>query len=192
MSSSTGGIRDSTRAAPAAGRHRPRGRPQGRGAVSPEFLAPLSEVTCDKGESVTLRCKVCGRPKATVTWMGPDQTILNNNGHHIIAYRGRFSVVKRCEHKLTKCTVAVKLVNKKLMKRDQVTQELSLLQRLQHTHLVTLLDTYETPSSYALVMEMVDQGRLLDYIVSWGNLTEEKVASYLRNILEALHYLHNS
>ncbi|CDQ89543.1 unnamed protein product [Oncorhynchus mykiss] len=77
------------------------------------------------------------------------------------------------------------------MKRDQVTQELSLLQRLQHTHLVTLLDTYETPSSYALVMEMVDQGRLLDYIVSWGNLTEEKVAGYLRNILEALHYLHN-
>ncbi|XP_036826721.1 triple functional domain protein isoform X2 [Oncorhynchus mykiss] len=226
--------------------------------VSPEFLVPLSEVTCDNGESVTLRCKVCGRPKATVTWRGPDQTILNNNGHHSIAYsetgeatlrivgvsseddgvytcvaandlgsvtssaslrvlvvssdgvrvswkdnfeshytevaelgRGRFSVVKRCEHKSTKHTVAVKLVNKKLMKRDQVTQELSLLQRLQHTHLVTLLDTYETPSSYALVMEMVDQGRLLDYIVSWGNLTEEKVAGYLRNILEALHYLHN-
>lgn len=36
-----------------------------------------------------------------------------------------------------------------------------------------------------------DQGRLLDYIVSWGNLTEEKVACYLRNVLEALHYLHN-
>uniref|UniRef100_A0A4W5JIZ2 non-specific serine/threonine protein kinase n=1 Tax=Hucho hucho TaxID=62062 RepID=A0A4W5JIZ2_9TELE len=260
--------------------------------VSPEFLVPLSEVTCDNGESVTLRCKVCGRPKATVTWRGPDQTTLNNNGHHsywllnvcdsetgeatlrivgvsseddgvytcvaandlgsvtssaslrcnptlacfclILTHklsssfpvfdcippvcvvvssdgvrvswkdnfeshytevaelgRGRFSVVKRCEHKSTKRTVAVKLVNKKLMKRDQVTQELSLLQRLQHTHLVTLLDTYETPSSYALVMEMVDQGRLLDYIVSWGNLTEEKVASYLRNILEALHYLHN-
>lgn len=36
-----------------------------------------------------------------------------------------------------------------------------------------------------------DQGRLLDYIVSWGNLTEEKVALYLRDILEALHYLHS-
>lgn len=36
-----------------------------------------------------------------------------------------------------------------------------------------------------------DQGRLLDYIVSWGNLTEEKVAFYLRDILEALQYLHN-
>lgn len=37
----------------------------------------------------------------------------------------------------------------------------------------------------------MDQGRLLDYIVSWGNLTEEKVACYLRDVLEALHYLHN-
>ena len=63
-------------------------------------------------------------------------------------------MVKRCDHPGTKRTVAVKLVNKKLMRRDQVTQEVSLLQRLQHTHLVGLTDTYETSSSYALVLEM--------------------------------------
>uniref|UniRef100_A0A8C2IWH3 non-specific serine/threonine protein kinase n=1 Tax=Cyprinus carpio TaxID=7962 RepID=A0A8C2IWH3_CYPCA len=246
------------------------------------ILIPLSDVTCDKGECVTLRCKVCGRPKATVTWKGPDQKTLANNGHFSIAYsetgeatlrivgvtseddgmytciatndigsvtssaslrvlgknvfpfkliylskalnltllsftgttsdgirviwkdnfesfysevaelgRGRFSVVKRCDQRGSKCTVAVKFVNKKLMKRDQVTHEFSVLQRLQHPHLVRLLDTFETSSSYALVLEMSDQGRLLDYIVSWGNLTEEKVAFYLRDILEALQYLHN-
>ncbi|XP_051245575.1 triple functional domain protein isoform X2 [Dicentrarchus labrax] len=226
--------------------------------VPPEFLVPLSDVTCDNGESVTLRCKVCGRPRAAVTWKGPNQSNLTNNGHFSIAYsdtgeatlriigvaseddgvytcvatnelgsvtssaslrvlavstdgirvswkdnfeshytevvelgRGRFSVVKRCDQRGTKRTVAVKHVNKKLMRRDRVTQELNLLQRLQHPHIVSLIDTYETPSSYALVLEMADQGRLLDYIVSWGNLTEEKVACYLQNILEALHYLHN-
>uniref|UniRef100_A0A8C2IST8 non-specific serine/threonine protein kinase n=1 Tax=Cyprinus carpio TaxID=7962 RepID=A0A8C2IST8_CYPCA len=222
--------------------------------VPPEILIPLSDVTCDKGECVTLRCKVCGRPKATVTWKGPDQKTLANNGHFSITGeatlrivgvtseddgmytciatndigsvtssaslrvlgttsdgirviwkdnfesfysevaelgRGRFSVVKRCDQRGSKCTVAVKFVNKKLMKRDQVTHEFSVLQRLQHPHLVRLLDTFETSSSYALVLEMSDQGRLLDYIVSWGNLTEEKVAFYLRDILEALQYLHN-
>ncbi|KAM6899822.1 triple functional domain protein-like [Xenentodon cancila] len=224
----------------------------------PEFLVPLSDVTCDNGESVTLRCKVCGRPRASVTWKGPNQSSLTNNGHFSIAYsdtgeatlriigtaseddgvytcvatnelgsaassaslrvlavssdgvrvswrdnfeshyaevvelgRGRFSVVKRCDHRGTKRTVAVKQVNKKLMRRDQVTQELNLLWRLQHPNIVGLIDTYETPCSYALVLDMADQGRLLDYIVSWGNLTEEKVACYLRNVLEALHYLHN-
>ncbi|XP_070702837.1 triple functional domain protein isoform X3 [Pempheris klunzingeri] len=227
--------------------------------VPPEFLVPLTDVTCDNGESVTLRCKVCGRPRASVTWKGPNQSNLTNNGHFSIAYsdtgeatlriigvaseddgvytcvatnelgsvtssaslrvlavstdgirvswkdnfeshytevvelgRGRFSVVKRCDQRGTKRTVAVKHVNKKLMRRDRVTQELNLLQRLQHPHIISLIDTYETPSSYALVLEMADQGRLLDYIVSWGNLTEEKVACYLRDILEALHYLHNS
>ncbi|TKS88950.1 Triple functional domain protein [Collichthys lucidus] len=226
--------------------------------VPPEFLVPLSDVTCDNGESVTLRCKVCGRPRASVTWKGPNQSNLTNNGHFSIAYsdtgeatlrilgvaseddgvytcvatnelgsvmssaslrvlavstdgirvswkdnfeshytevvelgRGRFSVVKRCDQRGTKRTVAVKHVNKKLMRRDRVTQELNLLQRLQHPHIVSLIDTYETPSSYALVLEMADQGRLLDYIISWGNLTEEKVACYLRDVLEALQYLHN-
>lgn len=55
--------------------------------VPPEILVPLSDVTCDKGECVTLRCKVCGRPKAAVTWKGPDQSTLSNNGHFSIAYR---------------------------------------------------------------------------------------------------------
>lgn len=53
----------------------------------PEFLVPLTDVTCDSGESVTLRCKVCGRPRASVTWRGPDQSALSNNGHFSMAHR---------------------------------------------------------------------------------------------------------
>lgn len=34
-----------------------------------------------------LRCKVCGRPKASVTWKGPDHNTLSNDGHHSISYR---------------------------------------------------------------------------------------------------------
>lgn len=223
----------------------------------PEFLIPVSDVACESGDSVTLRCKVCGRPRATVTWRAPDNTTVSNNGHYSITYsdtgeaalrilgvsvedsgmytcvatnvagsvtssaslrvsgipddgsevlwkgsfeshyteitelgRGRFSVTKRCDQRGSKRTVAAKQVNKKLLRRDQVLQEIRLLQTLDHPNLVRLLDTYETVNSYVLVLEMADQGRFLDYIVSWGNLTEEKVALYLRDILEALHYLH--
>uniref|UniRef100_A0A672R3G0 non-specific serine/threonine protein kinase n=1 Tax=Sinocyclocheilus grahami TaxID=75366 RepID=A0A672R3G0_SINGR len=195
--------------------------------VPPEILVPLSDVTCDKGECVTLRCKVCGRPKATVTWKGPDQKTLTNNGHFSITGeatlrivgvtseddgmytciatndigsvtssaslrvlgttsdgirvmwkdnfesfytevaelgRGRFSVVKRCDQRGSKRTVAVKFVNKKLMKRDQVTHEFSVLQRLQHPHLVRLLDTFETSSSYALVLEISGGPKISSFI----------------------------
>lgn len=68
--------------------------------------------------------------------------------------RGRFSVVKKCDQKGTKQAVAAKFVNKKLMKRDQVTHELGVLRSVQHPLLVSLLDTFETPTSYVLVLEM--------------------------------------
>uniref|UniRef100_A0A671LZ12 non-specific serine/threonine protein kinase n=1 Tax=Sinocyclocheilus anshuiensis TaxID=1608454 RepID=A0A671LZ12_9TELE len=256
-------------------------------AVPPEFVIPLSEVVCDRGDSVTLRCKICGQPKASVCWRGPDQSTLSNGGRYTLTHsetgevilrispailddsgtytciasndvgsvtstaylrvlgqlslfehcskqklvplyiecrvksptlfffvgtscdgllwkdnfeslytevmelgRGRFAVTKWCEQRGSRRSVAAKLVNKKLMCREQVVQELGVLQCLQHPHLVGLLDTYETPASYVLILEIADQGRLLDYIVSWGNLTEEKVSLYLQDILEALHYLH--
>lgn len=224
----------------------------------PEFLIPVNDASCESGDNVTLRCKVCSRPRATVTWHGPDNIALSNNGHYSIAYnetgeaslrvlgvcvedsgvytcvatniagtasssanltvsgspddgsevlwkssfesyyteitelgRGRFSVIKRCDQRGSKRTVAAKHVNKKLLRREQVLHEIRLLQTLDHPNLVRLLDTYETATSYVLVLEMADQGRFLDYIVSWGNLTEEKVALYLRDVLEALHYLHS-
>uniref|UniRef100_A0A8C3IZ16 Trio Rho guanine nucleotide exchange factor n=1 Tax=Chrysemys picta bellii TaxID=8478 RepID=A0A8C3IZ16_CHRPI len=105
--------------------------------------------------------------------------------------RGRFSVVKKCDQKGTKRAVATKFVNKKLMKRDQVTHELGVMQNLQHPQLIGLLDTFETSTSYVLVLEMADQGRLLDCVVRWGNLTEGKIRLYLGEILEAVQYLHN-
>ena len=61
--------------------------------------------------------------------------------------------MKKCDQKGTKRAVATKFVNKKLMKRDQVTHELGILQNLQHPLLVGLLDTFETPTSYVLVLE---------------------------------------
>uniref|UniRef100_A0A3P9JV87 non-specific serine/threonine protein kinase n=1 Tax=Oryzias latipes TaxID=8090 RepID=A0A3P9JV87_ORYLA len=224
----------------------------------PEFLVPVSDALCESGDNVTLRCKVCGRPRATVTWHGPDNDTLSSDGHHSITYsetgeaslrilgasledsgmytcvatniagtssssasltvsgspddesevawkssfesyfteitelgRGRFSVTKRCDQRGSKRTVAAKHVNKKLLRRERALKEVQLLQTLDHPNLVKLLDTYETANSYVLILEMADQGRFLDYIVSWGNLTEEKVALYLRDILEALHYLHS-
>ncbi|KAJ6661403.1 hypothetical protein lerEdw1_015032 [Lerista edwardsae] len=226
--------------------------------VPPEFIIPLSEMTCEIGETVILKCKVCGRPKASVTWKGPDHNTLSSDSHYSISYsdlgeaslkifgatteddgiytciaandmgsvsssaslrvlgpgsdgvivswkdnfdslysevaelgRGRFSVIKRCDQKGTKREVAAKFVNKKLMKRDQVTHELGIMQNLQHPQLVGLLDTYETCTSYILVLEMANQGRLLDYIVQWGNHTEGKIKLYLGEILEAVQYLHN-
>ncbi|XP_069472762.1 kalirin isoform X2 [Ambystoma mexicanum] len=326
--------------------------------VAPEFLVPLVDVTCVLGDTVTLTCKVCGRPKPNITWRGPDQNILdgenstytasscdsgdislkicnlmpqdsgiytciatNENGvastsatikvqgvptapsrpiaqersstsvilrwlppsstgnctisGYTVEYReegspvwqqsvastldtylviedlcpggqyqfrvsasnpwgisvpsepsdfaklpdndtatdgstvswkenfefaytelheigrGRFSIVKKCIQKTTKKDVAVKFISKKLKKKEQAAHEAALLQHLQHPQYITIHDTYESPTSYILVLELMDDGRLLEYLMNHDELMEEKVAFFIRDTMEALQYLHN-
>ncbi|CAJ0965631.1 unnamed protein product [Ranitomeya imitator] len=47
--------------------------------VAPEFLLNLADIICVVGDTVTLRCKVCGRPKPNITWRGPDQSVLDGD-----------------------------------------------------------------------------------------------------------------
>uniref|UniRef100_A0A8C4E889 non-specific serine/threonine protein kinase n=1 Tax=Dicentrarchus labrax TaxID=13489 RepID=A0A8C4E889_DICLA len=103
--------------------------------------------------------------------------------------RGRFSVVRKCLNKSTKKEVAVKFVSKKMQKKEQVAHEADVLLHVQNHQLVALLDTYESPTSLMLILELED-GRLLDYLVAHDELMEEKVAFFIRETLEALQHLH--
>ncbi|XP_069080745.1 kalirin isoform X3 [Pleurodeles waltl] len=105
--------------------------------------------------------------------------------------RGRFSIVKKCIQKATKKDVAVKFISKKMKKKEQAAHEAALLQHLQHPQYITLHDTYESPMAYILVLELMDDGRLLDYLMNHDELMEEKVAFFIRDTMEALQYLHN-
>ncbi|KAK7168650.1 hypothetical protein R3I93_004842 [Phoxinus phoxinus] len=104
--------------------------------------------------------------------------------------RGRFSVVRKCLSKASKKEVAVKCVNKKMQKKEQVAHEADILRHVQHPQLVALIDTYESPTAYMLVLELVEDGRLLDYLVAHDELMEEKVAFFIKDTLEALQHLH--
>ncbi|XP_073502231.1 kalirin-like [Phyllobates terribilis] len=105
--------------------------------------------------------------------------------------RGRFSVVKKCIQKNSRKDVAVKFVSKKMKKREQAAHEAALLQHLQHPQYITVHDTYESPSAYILVLDLMEDGRLLDYLMNHDELMEEKVAFYIRDIMGALQYLHS-
>ncbi|XP_049904581.1 kalirin isoform X2 [Epinephelus moara] len=104
--------------------------------------------------------------------------------------RGRFSAVRKCLNKSTKKEVAVKFVSKKMQKKEQVAHEADVLRHVQHHQLVALLDTYESPTSLMLILELLEDGRLLDYLVAHDELMEEKVAFFIRETLEAVQHLH--
>ncbi|XP_074551145.1 kalirin isoform X1 [Halichoeres trimaculatus] len=104
--------------------------------------------------------------------------------------RGRFSVVRKCLNKSTKKEVAVKFVSKKMQKKEQVAHEADVLLHVQNHQLVALLDTYESPTCLMLVLELLEDGRLLDYLAAHDELMEEKVAFFIKETLEAVQHLH--
>uniref|UniRef100_A0A3P8TJ46 Protein kinase domain-containing protein n=1 Tax=Amphiprion percula TaxID=161767 RepID=A0A3P8TJ46_AMPPE len=85
--------------------------------------------------------------------------------------------------------VAVKFVGKKMQKKEQVAHEADITPTCPEPPAGGSVDTYESPTSLMLVLELED-GRLLDYLVAHDELMEEKVAFFIRETLEALQHLH--
>ncbi|XP_067020221.1 kalirin-like isoform X6 [Acropora muricata] len=113
------------------------------------------------------------------------------NFHNIYAElgRGRFSVVKKCVEKSTGNEYAAKLVKKRMVGKDEIEDEIHLLRRLKHPNLTNLIDYFDTPKNYVLIIELLAGGRLFDHLVVMDNLTEKVAISYVREILEGVQHL---
>jgi len=107
--------------------------------------------------------------------------------------RGGFSIVKKGKNKKTGEEVAVKCINKKNLKKDELqllTREINIMQKLRHRSIIQLIDIFETPSELFLVLELVSGGELFDQIVERGNYSEHDAANLIRQVLEGIDYMH--
>jgi len=109
--------------------------------------------------------------------------------------RGGFSIVKKATLKETGEIVAIKIIEKK----EQTSEELNLLHReidimrkLKHKNIIGLIEVYDEKDYIYLVMEMVAGGELFDQIVSRGTYSEADAANVVRQILEAVEYMHEN
>ncbi|XP_063703604.1 calcium/calmodulin-dependent protein kinase type 1 isoform X2 [Culicoides brevitarsis] len=121
---------------------------------------------------------------------------------------GAFSEVKLAESKANPGQLyAVKVIDKKALKgkEDSLENEIRVLRRfsamrcdddpedhkpLTHPNIVQLLETYEDKSNVYLVMELVTGGELFDRIVKKGSYTEKDAADLIRQVLQAVAYMH--
>ncbi|XP_055857788.1 calcium/calmodulin-dependent protein kinase type 1 isoform X2 [Episyrphus balteatus] len=106
---------------------------------------------------------------------------------------GAFSEVRLAESKDNPGQhYAVKIIDKKALKgkEDSLENEIKVLRRLTHPNIVQLLETYEDKSKVYLVMELVTGGELFDRIVEKGSYTEKDAADLIRQVLEAVDYMH--
>ncbi|KAK3577896.1 hypothetical protein CHS0354_008290 [Potamilus streckersoni] len=106
---------------------------------------------------------------------------------------GAFSEVLLAEDKTEKGKfVAVKCIDKMglLGKEESLENEIHVLRRLKHPNIVQLLDVFEDKNYVYLVMELVTGGELFDRIVEKGSYTEKDASNLIRQVLEAVDYMH--
>ncbi|KAJ7412214.1 hypothetical protein WISP_98005 [Willisornis vidua] len=105
--------------------------------------------------------------------------------------RGATSVVFSCQEKGTGAPYAAKILKKTIDKKI-VRTEIGVLLRLSHPNIIKLKEIFETPSEIALILELVTGGELFDRIVERGFYSERDAAHVVKQILEAVSYLHEN
>ncbi|XP_046682304.1 LOW QUALITY PROTEIN: calcium/calmodulin-dependent protein kinase type 1-like [Homalodisca vitripennis] len=123
---------------------------------------------------------------------------------------GAFSEVRLAESKDHPGQMfAVKIIDKKALKgkEDSLENEIKVLRRfsesvkqsgesleepyrLTHPNIVQLLETFEDKHKVYLIMELVTGGELFDRIVEKGSYTEKDASDLIRQVLEAVDYMH--
>ncbi|XP_036764020.2 calcium/calmodulin-dependent protein kinase type 1D isoform X1 [Manis pentadactyla] len=105
---------------------------------------------------------------------------------------GAFSEVVLAEEKATGKLFAVKCIPKKALKgkESSIENEIAVLRRIKHENIVALEDIYESPNHLYLVMQLVSGGELFDRIVEKGFYTEKDASTLIRQVLDAVYYLH--
>ncbi|XP_073678562.1 serine/threonine-protein kinase DCLK3 [Garra rufa] len=106
---------------------------------------------------------------------------------------GNFAVVRECRVRGLAETFAMKIVdNAKLQGRGHMIQnEIALLRSLEHPRLIQLFRSHHTDTHVYLLMELVTGGDLFDAITQSGRFTEPSAACMVRDISQALEYIHS-
>lgn len=105
---------------------------------------------------------------------------------------GTYGIVKEADCPDGK--VAVKIILKKNVKgNDQmVYDELDMLQRLRHPHIVRFVDWFESRDKYYIITQLATGGELFDRICEKGKFTEKDASKTIKQVLEAVDYLHQN
>jgi len=95
--------------------------------------------------------------------------------------------------KTTDRRVAIKIVDKRTCDHRLLANEVKILKKLEHPHVVQLYDIFETPDILYLIMERLEGGELFEQLTSRGegfHYTEKKVCEIVRQIAHGVRYMH--
>ncbi|CAF1213414.1 unnamed protein product [Rotaria sordida] len=106
---------------------------------------------------------------------------------------GTYAKVKSAYSEQLSHKVAIKIINRRKaptdFQRHFLPRELSILQQINHLHIIQVYDIFSYGSKLCIVMELAKTD-LLDYIKLIGRLNEDKARKMFTQLISAIDYLH--
>lgn len=110
--------------------------------------------------------------------------------------KGTFARVELASHSITACKVAIKIIDTRKLKeeymRNNLHREARILGQLRHPNIIRLYETLKAATLYCVCMEYAAGGELFSFIKIHpeSRLPEDRARPFVRQILSAVHYLH--
>ncbi|CAM9172771.1 unnamed protein product [Ectocarpus sp. 12 AP-2014] len=167
------------------------GRATGEGGIrAPLPVEPLTKASaecCSPQERLYLR-------RLLLDLQGSARSSLDFYRLGKVVGEGSFAQVRVAWHKLTGQRVAVKTYEKAKIKDEnqwkRISQEVKLMEKLNHPRVIRLFETAESSKRIHLVMEYADGGNLCSYVKRRKRLDEGEARRILRQLLEGVDYMH--
>ena len=88
---------------------------------------------------------------------------------------------------------AVKMISKTSLNKDKlakIAKEVEIIRDLDHPNIVKIYESFEDPKHLYIVTEFIRGGELMSELVRRGSFTEKDCEWVIKQVLEALNYLH--
>ena len=109
---------------------------------------------------------------------------------------GGYSRVWKVSHKNTGKIYVIKLMNKQKIIREniieQINREVKIMYKVNHPHIIKLINHFEDDQNVYLIMELGAKGQLLSLLKKYSHgLDQPQAAQFMREIISAVKYLHS-
>ena len=110
--------------------------------------------------------------------------------------KGGYSRVWKVSHKNTGKIYVIKLMNKQKIIREniieQINREVKIMYKVNHPHIIKLINHFEDDQNVYLIMELGAKGQLLSLLKKYSHgLDQPQAAQFMREIISAVKYLHS-
>lgn len=109
--------------------------------------------------------------------------------------KGGFGEVWKVIHKKTNNTYVIKVIDKKNIIEqkliEQMNREIEIMYKIDHPHIVKLVNHFEDDSKFYLILHYASKGQLYSLLKKQGKFDERTTAQFIRETIEAVKYLHS-